>query len=91
MDSQSPQLPVLETHRLVLKPVTLADAPAYQMHVLDYEVARYLSRSFPWPHPENGAETFIRDVILPSQGEGKWVWGLHLKSESTGLIGVIDL
>ena len=71
--------------------MTLTDAVSYQKYVADYEVVRHLSARFPWSYPDDGAETFIRDVILPVQGKDRCVWGLHLKTHPDELIGVADL
>jgi ribosomal-protein-alanine N-acetyltransferase len=29
--------------------------------------------------------------VLPVQGRDRWVWGLHLKRDDSGLIGAVDL
>lgn len=81
----------LETPRLILKQITLEDAPSYQKHFNDYEIIRYLSRSFPWPFPEDGAVKFIENVILAPQNEEIWFWGIFLKSNPQELIGCIAL
>ena len=91
MGPENIEVPTFETERLLLTPVTLADSESYQKYVADYEVVRYLAAQFPWPYPDDGAETFIREVILPAQGKNKWVWGLHLKTDPDELIGVVDL
>jgi RimJ/RimL family protein N-acetyltransferase len=84
-------VPTLFTERLVLRAVTEADTASYERHFIDYEVIRHLGAQVPWPYPPGGVGTFIREDILPEQGRGRWVWGLHLKDDDTGLIGVIDL
>ncbi len=85
------ELPIFETRRLLLRGVTLEDAPAYQKHFVNYEVISQLSDRVPWPYPENGAEYFIRTQILPRQGIDKWVWGIFLKENPGELIGCVDL
>jgi [ribosomal protein S5]-alanine N-acetyltransferase len=89
--SERTVVPTLFTERLELRPVTEADADACERHFADYEVIRHLSSAVPWPYPEGGALAHIREVVLPAQGRGRWVWGLHLKGDDSGLIGVIDL
>lgn len=84
-------VPTLFTERLALRPVTDADADAYQRHFVDYEVIRHLSARVPWPYPEGGVVDFIRAEVLPAQGRDRWIWGLHFKENDSGLIGVIDL
>ena len=83
-------IPTLRTERLVLRGVTEDDAESYARHFVDYEVIRHLSASVPWPFPDDGIRTFIRDRVLPAQGRDRWVWGLHLK-DGGGLMGAIDL
>ncbi|QEX24302.1 hypothetical protein FRZ61_42430 [Hypericibacter adhaerens] len=50
--------PRLETQHLILREVTLADAPWIERHVSDWEVARHTAR-IPHPYPEGGAVDFI--------------------------------
>lgn len=83
--------PELETTRLLLKPLALAHAPDYTRHFVDYEVIRHLSDQVPWPYPEGGVEDFMTNVVLPKQGDGRWAWGIFLKSSPDELIGGVDL
>ena len=84
-------VPTLLTERLALRAVTEADADSYERHFVDYEVIRHLSARVPWPYPDRGVADFIRGEILPAQGRDRWIWGLHVKGNDSGLIGVIDL
>ena len=84
-------LPAFTTDRLILKPVTLADAPAYQRHFVDYEVIRYLSSAVPWPYPEDGVQYFLENLILPRQGIDRWCFGIFLRTQPLELIGCVDL
>lgn len=82
----------LETKRLKLIPVTMADRENYLKYFVDYEVIRFLSRAVPWPYPDNGVDYFLKEMVEPFQGKSRWVWGLHLKDQKiSGLIGAIDL
>ncbi|CUU41951.1 Putative ribosomal N-acetyltransferase YdaF [Blastochloris viridis] len=51
---------------------------------------RHLSAAVPWPYPDGGVRAFIRDQVVPNQGQGRWMWGLHLKG-TEGLVGAVDL
>ena len=84
-------VPPFETERLLLTAVTLADVDAYQRYFVDYEVIRFLSNRVPWPYPEEGVMTFIRDVVVPNQGKDQWLWALRLKTNPDELIGVVHL
>ncbi len=85
------KLPKFETQRLVLKEISIDDAPFYEKNFVDYEVIRHLSALVPWPYPKNGIVDFINNFILPNQGKNRWVWGIFLKENLNELVGVVDL
>ncbi len=81
----------LQTDRLVLRPISLDDAPAVQRHFNNWEIIKHLAASVPWPYPDDGAEQFIRDSLLPRlKSDWQWVWVLVLKGGSGEAIGVVD-
>jgi len=84
-------VPTLFTERLELRAITEADTAAYERHFVDYEVIRHLGACVPWPYPEDGVRTFMRERILPAHGRDRWFWGLHFKGDDSGLIGVVEL
>jgi RimJ/RimL family protein N-acetyltransferase len=84
-------VPHLQTKRLLLRELVLADAPAYERHFIDYEVVRNLARAVPWPYPPGGVEAFFRGVLLPAQGVQRWTWGLFQQPAPLECIGVVDL
>ena len=47
--------PVLETARLLLRPLELVDAEQIQQVFPQWEVVRYLTDTIPWPYPKDGA------------------------------------
>jgi RimJ/RimL family protein N-acetyltransferase len=82
----------LETPRLILRPLELADAEQVQRIFPHWEIVKFLNRRTPWPFPADGAFTHIRDVILPATERGEeWHWSLRLKSDPGLLIGSISL
>jgi ribosomal-protein-alanine N-acetyltransferase len=82
----------LETPRLELRPLELADAEQPQRLFPQWAIVKFLASHVPWPYPEDGALTFNRDVALPSMERGEqWHWSLRLKSEPGQLIGSISL
>lgn len=85
------RIPEFQTQRLILRGVTLQDAPSYTKHFVDYEVIRKLSRTAPWPYPENGVEEYLKNVILPVQGIDRWTWGIFLLDQPEIIIGCVDL
>jgi RimJ/RimL family protein N-acetyltransferase len=84
--------PSLETARLVLQPLALADAEQTQRLFPHWEIVRYLDKIVPWPYPPDGAHTFYRDVVLPAVARGEaWHWTLQLKGSPERMIGSIGL
>jgi RimJ/RimL family protein N-acetyltransferase len=84
--------PELETPRLWLRPLELADAAQAQLLFPQWEVVRYLANQVPWPFPPDGVYTYYRDVALPASERGDaWHWTLRLKSAPDRLIGCISL
>lgn len=87
-----PDYPPLETPRLTLRPVALADAAQIQRIYPRWEIVRFLDSRIPWPYPDDGAERFVRDVLLPFIARGRWwSWTIRRKSDPERIIGVVDL
>jgi [ribosomal protein S5]-alanine N-acetyltransferase len=84
--------PVLETSRLVLRPLALEDADRIQDLFPHWEIVRHMANVVPWPYPPDGALTYIRDAALPAVARGdEWHWTLRLKTEPDRVIGCIAL
>ena len=82
----------LETSRLLLRPLEVADAAQIQEIFPHWEIVRYLSPKVPWPYPEDGALIYCRDIALPASERGEsWDWTLRLKADPSKLIGGISL
>jgi len=85
-------VPDLETARLLLEPLTLADVPAIQEHFPRWEIVRHLASRVPWPYPPDGALPFVRDAALPAMARGEaWHWSLRLRQAPDQLVGVAVL
>ncbi len=85
-------VPVLETKRLLLRPLELADAPQIQVLFPHWEIVKHLNNIVPWPYPADGSLKHIRDVTLPAIARGEdWGWSIRLKSEPEQIIGRISL
>ena len=85
-------VPTLETPRLILRPLELADAEQIQILFPQWEIVRLMSSVIPWPYPPDGALTYIRDIALPGAARGEeWHWTLRLKTDPGQLIGCIGL
>jgi ribosomal-protein-alanine N-acetyltransferase len=84
--------PTLETDRLLLRPLTLDDAPQTQRLFPHWEIVRFLNASVPWPYPADGALSYYRDIALPAIEQGReWHWTLRLKHSPESHIGTICL
>jgi RimJ/RimL family protein N-acetyltransferase len=84
--------PALETARLILRPLELADADQVQLLFPHWEVVKYLNDKVAWPYPPDGARQFYEHVALPAMARGEqWSWSIRLKSRPDQLIGNITL
>ncbi len=82
---------VLETERLIMRPVAIADAPAIQKYFNNWNIIQYLSRAVPWPYPDNGAETFLKDMLLPAMAAGDaHGWVITAKENGDEAIGLVE-
>ena len=86
------ETPILATKRLVLRPLALSDAARIQLLFPHWEIVQHLAAVVPWPYPQDGALTYLRDVALPGMERGsEWYWVLCLRNAPGALIGVISL
>jgi len=83
--------PELETERLFLKPLALADAEQIQKLFPRWEIVRYLNAAIPWPYPADGARTFIEKVLPEMERGESYFWTLRPKTAPPRLVGVISL
>jgi ribosomal-protein-alanine N-acetyltransferase len=82
--------PILETRRLILRPLAESDAPAIQRHFNNWNVIRHLASVVPWPYPDDGAQTFIRSQLDKiAAGEELYQWVLVQRSGDGQAIGSI--
>jgi [ribosomal protein S5]-alanine N-acetyltransferase len=85
-------VPTLQTERLILRSLELADAEQVQQLFPHWEVVKHLNSIVPWPYPADGSLTHIRDATLPAMERGdEWGWSIRLKSQPEQLIGRISL
>lgn len=82
--------PVLETKRLILRPVALSDAPSYQLSFNNWNVIQNMGAGVPWPYADDGAVDFIQNSALPRMERGEaYIWGITLKDEGK-LVGIVE-
>lgn len=84
--------PTVETDRLILEALAVADADQVQRLFPPWEIVRYLAAVVPWPYPEDGALTYIRDLALPAVAAGQQHhWTIRPKAHPDMIIGMIGL
>ena len=84
--------PSLETPRLLLRPLELADADEVQVLFPHWDIVKHLNAAVPWPYPPDGARQFYERVALPAMARGdQWTWSIRLKTNPDQLIGSISL
>jgi ribosomal-protein-alanine N-acetyltransferase len=86
-----PPTPVLQTPRLVLRPVRAKDAPVIQRRFPRWEIVRWLDAKIPWPYPADGAATHVAACLKEMASGEKSHWAIIPKSGPADLIGIIDL
>ncbi len=85
------EAPELRTERLRLRQVRLVDAPAIQRWFAHWSIIEHLSSEVPWPYPDDGAETFVREIALPQSAAGEALhWAITLAEAPDELIGSIN-
>ena len=85
--------PSLETPRLILRPLALADADEVQLIFPQWEIVRHLNARVPWPFPPDGVRTYYSDSALPAIDRGEeYHWMLFRKDDpERKIIGSICL
>ena len=85
--------PVIQTSRLILRPLALSDAPAIQRQFNNWNIIRNLASVVPWPYPDDGAESFVRLqlekiaageeiyqwILTPRSGDGEAIGNIHFR------------
>jgi RimJ/RimL family protein N-acetyltransferase len=85
-------IPMLQTERLILKPLIAEDAIQIQKLYPRWEIVRYMVASVPWPYPDNGAEHYVNNVALPDMAKGiAWFWTIRRREAPDDLMGLICL
>jgi RimJ/RimL family protein N-acetyltransferase len=84
---------ILETKRLVLRPLSLGDSGDIQRYFPHWDTVKYLSKNaVKWPYPDDGAEKFLKNIALPAMERGNdWYWGITRRENPDEVIGVIHL
>lgn len=86
-----PATPVLQTPRLVLRPVRTKDAPVIQRRFPKWEIVRWLDAKVPWPYPADGAATFVAQCLEEMARGEKSHWAIVPRTGPADLIGMINL
>lgn len=86
-----PPTPVLETARLILRPLEVRDTPAIQRIFGQWEVVRFLLAKVPWPYPDDGAAANMAECLEKRAKGEQFYWAITLKGGDDALIGRIDL
>ena len=88
---RAPPTPVLETARLVLRPIEPSDIDAMRRRFGQWEVVRYLSDSVPWPLPDDNFEVAMADTLAKMAARERCSWAVTLRAGDDDLIGRVDL
>jgi [ribosomal protein S5]-alanine N-acetyltransferase len=86
-----PETPMLETERLILRPLRESDAPVIQRRFPQWEVVQYLHDEVPWPYPDDGAAVNMAICLEKMAKRQQCYWAITLKGGDDELLGRIDL
>jgi [ribosomal protein S5]-alanine N-acetyltransferase len=86
-----PPTPVLETPRLVLRPIRAEDIDAMRRRFGQWDVVKHLSASVPWPLPPDNFEVAMADTLEKMARGERCSWAITRKEDPGELIGRIDL
>jgi ribosomal-protein-alanine N-acetyltransferase len=86
-----PPTPVLETARLVLRPIGPRDIDAMRRRFGQWEVVKHLSDSVPWPLPDNNFELAMTDTLAKMAARERCSWAITLGGGDDELIDRVDL
>jgi RimJ/RimL family protein N-acetyltransferase len=86
-----PETPVLETERLILRPLRESDAPVIQRRFPQWEIVQYLHDEVPWPYPDDGAAVNMAQCLEKMARRQQCYWAITLKGDDDELLGRIDL
>ena len=81
--------PVVETERLILRPLRRSDRGLLEMYTSDERVAR-MTRSIPHPLPPGATEAFIQRALAEDRDEDVWVMDAS-RDDRAELVGLIAL
>jgi RimJ/RimL family protein N-acetyltransferase len=88
--SPLPPTPVLETARLILRPIRAEDVDVIQRRFPQWEVVRYLTDKVPWPYPTDGSATNMVNTLAEMERREKLHWAITRRGDDE-LIGSISL
>ena len=81
--------PVMETERMILRPLRRSDAGLLEMYGSDERVAR-MTRSIPYPMPPGATDAYIARSLADERDEDVWVLDGSPKGMAE-LVGMISL
>ena len=82
--------PILETDRLILRPLRADDADAYFRYFGDWEIVRHLGKGVPWPYTQ---EIATASITRRAENKEALFWAITKKDrgdKSDELIGAIE-
>jgi ribosomal-protein-alanine N-acetyltransferase len=86
-----PATPVLQSARLILRPIRAEDTPVIQRCFPHWDMVKHLNARVPWPYPEDGAALNMIETLGEMARREKFQWAITLKDGDGDLIGRISL
>lgn len=84
--------PVLQTDRLILRPIESGDIPVIQREFGRWAIIQHMTTNCPWPYPEDGAKLWFEHSVCKNyRNKTGAMWAITRRPEPDKLIGVIDV
>ena len=84
--------PVLQTQRLLLRPIQASDVPTVQREFGRWAIIKNMSIKVPWPYPDDGAKFWYVQHVVPSYtNKNMAIWAIAKVEAPDMLIGVISI
>ena len=79
------ETPVIQTARLVLRPVRADDVPQVQAEFGRWAIIKNMTKGVPWPYPTDGAKHWFEQAVLKAYAnKTESVWAITRREDTEG-------
>jgi len=86
------ETPVIQTARLVLRPIRADDVPRVQAEFGRWSIIKNMTKGVPWPYPPDGAKFWFEQIVQKAYAKKtESLWAITRREHTDRLIGVISI